>query len=165
MKVLLMRHGIAVERDKWRDADELRPLTQQGIQRTRQVLQSLKHLESRLDLIACSPLTRAAQTAALAGEIYQREIETWPELENADFAALANRLPLQSTLGPILLIGHEPGLSRFAAQLLGGRADSFKADGLQLDFKKAAICALEVDFVRESASLLWFAPPRLLRKL
>jgi phosphohistidine phosphatase len=37
MDCLLLRHGIAVERDEWKGADADRPLTEQGAKRVAQV--------------------------------------------------------------------------------------------------------------------------------
>lgn len=156
-----MRHGIAAERDHWHGPDANRPLTAAGTTKTARAARGLQLLQPHLDLIAGSPLLRAAQTASLVQKVYNAPLEVWPELESADFDLLLARLRAHQELKVVLLVGHEPGLSQFAAQLLAGRANGFS-----LQFKKAAVCALEVAFEPQaSASLLWFAPSRLLRAL
>ena len=162
MKLLIMRHGIAAEREEWKAADELRPLTSEGIEKTRRAVMGLCAIwnEEQIALIASSPLLRATQTAEIAHEALKvkSEIAIWPELEHASFAPLTARLKThhQSTL----MVGHEPGLSQFVSQLLTG-----SAHGLSIAWKKAAVCALDVEFSEDElkARLLWFATPKQLR--
>ncbi len=162
MLLLLMRHGVAEERETWTEDDDLRPLTKDGEKKTREAARGLRVLVERIDLIAASPLVRAQQTAAIAGEVYpQARRETWEELAGAAFSPLAARLKEQK-FATVLLAGHEPGFSMFAAELLTG-----KAGGFALEFKKAAVCALQVEWGGRAprAALLWHAPPKLLRAL
>ena len=64
-ELLLIRHGIAVERGSTATDDE-RALTTEGRARTRQVLKRLLRLELSCDSLISSPLIRARQTAELA---------------------------------------------------------------------------------------------------
>ena len=61
----------------------------------------------------------------------------------------------------MLLVGHEPHLSRFASLLVSGRPDA------ALTLKKAGLCVLETgDLVAgRCASLGLLLPPRLLTRL
>ena len=63
--LLLLRHGIAVDRSPSRP-DDGRELTEAGRRRTRAVLERLVDSGMRADRLLASPLARARQTAELA---------------------------------------------------------------------------------------------------
>jgi phosphohistidine phosphatase len=164
MKLFLMRHGIAADIDGEAHDDASRPLTQQGQAKTRQAANGLLRSHPRLGLIASSPLLRARQTAEIVQQVYRvtptgAALQVWDELEQATYPDLVARVRA-AEIEDILLVGHEPGLSRFASQLLTG-----SPTGMVINFKKAAICALEVDPAAGdiAAILLWYAAPRQLR--
>jgi phosphohistidine phosphatase len=59
----------------------------------------------------------------------------------------------------LALVGHEPDLGELAARLLGAKG--------VIEFKKGAVCRLDVDRAMPAgpATLRWFLPPRVLRGL
>src|SRR5687767_13521847 len=65
MDVIFFRHGIAVEQEEWEGADADRPLTKGGAESTKLAAQGLRVLKLRPDVLLCSPLVRAQQTAEL----------------------------------------------------------------------------------------------------
>ena len=159
MLLLLMRHGIAEELREGQ-IDTERALTQEGKEKTRNALRGLRALHQDINCIASSPKLRAMQTAKIAGEIFEKaEPEIWPELEDAEYAALTARLK-RFAASSVLLVGHEPSFSHFAARLLTG-----KETGFEMDFKKSGICALDVDWStpKPRATLLWHLAPKQLR--
>jgi phosphohistidine phosphatase len=165
MQLLLMRHGIAAPLDEKIRIDAARPLTEEGVEKTRQIVEGLRAAGIVLDFIATSPLLRAVQTAEVVRNTFDRSktappLETWPELEHAEYSALLQRLQNVKAADTVMLVGHEPGMSRLVAHLLTG-----SSDGFALEFKKAGVCAMEVDFTatKPQAILLWHATPKLLR--
>ena len=163
MLLLLMRHGIAEPLAEPDADDAARPLSAKGHKRTAQVAQGLATLVPRLDVLASSPKLRARQTAMLAHAAlaHPPRLE-WDELLlETDFAPLLKRLS-KSGAETVLLVGHEPNLSRLVAWLLTG-----DEAGMALDFKKAGVCALEFKWQdkKPRATLLWLLPPRTLRRL
>lgn len=170
MRLLLMRHGIAAPLGDNIESDAKRPLTDEGRQKTRAAVHGLLIYEPQLDLIASSPLLRARQTADIVRDRYLKSgyarnapsPQIWPELESADYTGMMQRLNDVELNATVLCAGHEPGLSRFASQLLTG-----SPDGMQLEFKKAAVCALELDCTYETphAMLLYHLTPKQLRLL
>ncbi len=73
MQLLLIRHAIAEEREDFTKTgkdDRLRPLTDGGRKKMKQAARGLKGLVPRIDLLATSPLTRAAQTGAIVDSVY-----------------------------------------------------------------------------------------------
>src|SRR5581483_6795869 len=70
MKVYLLRHAIAFDRDpeRWPD-DQLRPLTREGRQRFRKAARGLRVAAPDVETVLTSPYTRALATAELAAEL------------------------------------------------------------------------------------------------
>ena len=56
----------------------------------------------------------------------------------------------------LLLVGHEPDLSRLISRLVTGGVQ------LQMDFKKGGLCKLEVEKLRagKCAALVWLLTPK-----
>ena len=164
MRLILLRHGPAGERDpiRWPD-DRDRPLTDKGIARTDQVLRGLRAAQSELSLVLTSPLVRAAQTAARAGEAFDSEVRTLEALApggswRAALKALQELPPRNDAA--VLLVGHEPDLGKLAGVLLFGAPHG-------LPLRKAGACRIDCTEAPApgNGELVWFAPPRLLRTL
>ena len=108
MHLLVLRHAVAEEREDFartgRD-DRLRPLTDEGRKKMKQGARGLRSLVPGIDLLATSPLTRAAQTGAILDAVYgglsEVEIDDFsPEAAPVDFLrwACASRRPSASRL-------------------------------------------------------------------
>ena|SRR6185503_4719230 len=165
MELLLVRHGIAADRDpdRWpRDAD--RPLTPEGEARFREASRGLSRIHPPVEVVLSSPYPRARRTAEILAEE-----AGWPppqaagELEAERSSSDALRL-LRSRAGisSLALVGHEPNLSELASFLLAGNDG-----GLQLEMKKGGVACL---FLRGepapgTAILRWLATPKLLRAM
>lgn len=164
MRLVLLRHGPAGERDpsRWPD-DRGRPLTARGEARTRRACAGLARLEPAVALVLSSPLRRCADTAAclreaLAGAPAVRPSEALaPGGDARDVLRELESLPAGDT---VALVGHEPDLGNLAGLLLFGAPSA-------LPLRKAGGCA--IDFDTRSAPgagrLRWFLPPRALRRL
>jgi len=165
IKLFLVRHAIAEERDaeRWPD-DSRRPLTADGRDRFRRAARGLRLVVPTVDRVLSSPYVRAWDTAELL-----REEAGWPAPEAA--AALeagsephqALELVREHAAGRSLaLVGHEPHLSTVASLLLAGVEDA-----VQIELKKGGVIALSApDRVEPgSARVSWIAPPRILRGL
>jgi phosphohistidine phosphatase len=162
MKVLVVRHAIAVERGQaGQGSDEERPLTPKGVRRMRRAAQGIARLAPRLDAIFTSPLVRAVETARLLTEAYggspkpQTARLLAPGHPPGEVARWLRSLDEES----VALVGHEPGCSKLVSHLLAGRAR------LDLGFKKGGAALLEVEPDRQGlkGALVWHATPRLLR--
>lgn len=166
MKLYLLRHGKAVEREaSGREDDDSRPLTNVGCERTRLVAQGMRRLGLEFDLILSSPLTRARETAEIVAGVF----------DGAGLLRVSDRLAEENALGglideiralapepeSLLLVGHEPHLGELASLLLG--ADS----PLPIHFKKAGLCCLSVAGIAAGrcAVLEWLLTPNQLRLL
>ena len=165
MKLLLIRHAIAEEREDFARTgkdDRLRPLTEDGRKKMKQVARGLQEIVPEIDLLATSPLTRAAQTGAIVDTVYGglKEVEIdelSPESTPNDFLRW-----LRKQKGDcIAAVGHEPSISLILSWLLTG------SERRIFSFRKGGACLLE--FTGEvgggTATLLWALTPGQLRDL
>jgi phosphohistidine phosphatase len=166
MELFILRHGLAVERGTRGFAnDALRPLTPKGEKQLRDTADSLRKLGLDFDAILSSPLVRARQTAEIvADELGLKKRMKLSEAlapgsdQKILIAELNGLTPLPET---ILLVGHEPDLSRLVSLLTTGDTK------LQMDFKKGGLCKLEAKKLRagQCATLVWLLTPKLLKAL
>ncbi len=162
ISLYLVRHAIAAERGEAFPDDATRPLTPKGVERFREVVKALADLDVEIDQVLTSPLVRARQTADILAEILPggaRVIETDTLSPGSAFRSVLDMLAAYSRHHSLALVGHEPGLGELAGRLLGTRNP--------LPFKKGAICRIDVDALPPAgpSRLVWFAPPKMLRKL
>lgn len=165
MKLLIFRHGPAGQREEWEaegQDDRLRPLTPKGKKEVRRAAAGLARLVPALDVLATSPWTRAAQTAEIVNQEYNRALV---ELE----ALTADRRPEdlmpwlreQSRHEVVGLVGHEPQLGLLVGYLLVGKSVSF------VDLKKGGACLAEIADPSKPGTgrLEWLLSDRELRRL
>ena len=165
MKLLLIRHAIAEESEDFaktgRD-DRLRPLTDEGRKKMKQAAKGLQEIVPEIDLLATSPLTRAAQTGAILDSVYgglsEVEIEELsPEATPGDFLRWLRKQKADT----LAAVGHEPSLSLILSWLLTGTERRIFA------FRKGGACLLEFpdEVGAGTATLLWALTPAQLRDL
>ena len=114
VELVLLRHGIAVERVEGGDTAD-RPLTAKGRRRTQAVIEALVAGGMELDRLVTSPYDRALETAKIA-----LQAGLAPVLESDDRlcpGGSAAELLLDYS-GSIALVGHEPDLGLLACDLL-----------------------------------------------
>ena len=132
-RLYFLRHGLADHPD-FRGDDDRRPLTRDGEVRMRRQAAFLAGLDLDLDVILASPLTRAAQTAAIvAGRLgladrVLEEPRLGPGFDVEALAAILADLP--DSHRRIMLVGHEPGLSTVVGAITGGSDVVCKKGGL-----------------------------------
>jgi phosphohistidine phosphatase len=161
MQLLIIRHAIAVERGTPGVPDDDRPLTPEGQERFAEAAKGLAAIVDRPDALLTSPLLRAKQTASLAaaawGKVEPAEAAALAGGSFEEYAALLDRYRGDST---VTIVGHEPHLSAVLARLLGSRHDD------RLAFKKGGAALLDVPGrLAGGGHLVWFLPPKVLRKL
>ena len=164
MDCLLVRHGIAVEREEWDGKDVDRPLTEEGNRRVRQVAAGLRRLAVRPTVIYASPARRAVETAQLLHDLLARPSlmefrdELLPEATPTDLLRLLKSCSSESC---VICVGHEPQLGMAAGVLLSGRASA------SFLLKKAGACPIELSIpVKPGQGLLrWWLTPGQLRAM
>jgi phosphohistidine phosphatase len=141
MECVLLRHGIAVEREEWSGHDSDRPLTERGAKRVAQVASGLKWLEVQPTHIYSSSLIRAIETADILQTTLSipnavtRVDELLPDAMPENLLALFRDLPDKSC---VLCVGHEPHLGLAASVMLAGKPST------AFPFKKAGACMIEL---------------------
>lgn len=183
MKLLIVRHAIAMDREDYQSApaagdlrkdggrgverkdDSLRPLTPEGIRKMRKQARGLAALGMKPSVLVTSPFTRTLQTAEILNEV-------WPALDIRECSALKPgsspaslikwlRENIDDEIDTVCLVGHEPHLTQFIGWLLTGHQQTL------LVLKKGGACLLDFDALpaRSAGQLLWHATPALLRAI
>lgn len=164
MNLYILRHAKAEERGAVFPDDSKRPLTKAGEKEMFRVAKGMRALELNFDLILSSPFARAKRTAEIVAEVFKsNKLRMSQHLAcAADARDLVRELnddyaPLKN----LLLVGHEPDLSKLVSQLSVGD------DRLSLHFKKAGLCKLTVGELRfgRCARLEWLLTPQQLTAL
>ncbi len=161
MQLIVIRHAIAVPRGTPGMPDEDRPLTPEGEQKFREAARGLAALVDRPDALLTSPWRRAKQTAAIAAAAWGKiePLET-PALASGSFDEQAEVLDGYPRDATVAVVGHEPWVSELLARLLGTRHDE------RLEFKKGGAALVEVPGrLAGGGRLVWYLPPKVLRKL
>ena len=161
MNIYVLRHGLAVARGTpgiAKDSD--RPLTPKGKRKLGLIAEAMKALGLSFDLILSSPYLRARQTAAIvAGALNVRKKLKYsdsltPGGSSKKLIEHLNRLkPLPEN---VLLVGHEPYLTRLVSMLVSGET------GFAVVMKKGGLCKLSTEPLehRQCATLEWLLTPR-----
>jgi phosphohistidine phosphatase len=163
MTLYFLRHAIAVDRAEWKGADSQRPLTKDGVRKMRKAAKGLKHLGIAFDRILTSPYRRAYDTAQIVADAFKarKKLKVIKALaSDGNPEKLVRHLALDYlSEANLLLVGHEPYLSRLVSVLIGSSRP------LSLEWKKGGLCRLDADSLQYGpcAKLEWWIPPKLLK--
>jgi phosphohistidine phosphatase len=163
MKLYIVRHGIAIDREDPKcPSDPERYLTEEGVEKTKQVAKGLAALGASADLLLSSPYIRAMQTA----EIFASELDYAKQkirrtdllLPGAEPSLLFRELARDKQASSIFLFGHAPQLDDIIAMALGSKRHL-------TSLKKAGAALIELKRLSPPiAELVWLATPKLLRR-
>jgi phosphohistidine phosphatase len=166
MQLLVIRHGIAEDKKAFAKTgrpDIERPLTRHGRTAMARAARGLRMQVRSIDVLAASPLVRAAQTASIVATEYGGlPIDTVPALAPKSApAAFAAWLRTQRAPEVVAVVGHEPHLGTLITWLISGRRDA------HVTLEKGGACMLEIDGQpgARCATLTWLLPPDVLAKL
>jgi phosphohistidine phosphatase len=152
MLLLIMRHGEA-EAKTGKDAE--RRLTRLGVKESSNVLSLAKQMGTKVNAIASSPLMRARETAEIACRVFGLEYSVKNSLEpEGSPREVYEDLRTHNAIDTVLLISHQPLVSRLLADMLGAEpAISFSTSSLAL----VKVEKLELG----GGSLIFMIPPRI----
>ena len=164
MDCILFRHGIAADWRDWQREDHSRPLTEEGIEKTRKAVKGLIRLGVTPTQLLCSPYLRTRQTADIAKETLHFAGQTQQCAELRPDASPEDVLDVLIAFSEddcVLCVGHEPLLGHTAAAMLLGQPAS------GLSFKKAGACCIRFYGKPRHGNgvLQWWLEPAQLRKL
>ena len=163
MQLYIVRHGIAVDREDPKcPPDPERYLTEEGVEKTKQVAAGVAAMGVTADLLFTSPYVRAEQTAeifAAALEYAKQKIRrTDLLLPGAEPSLLFRDLAKERQASSVFLFGHAPQLDDIIATALGSKRHLTA-------LKKAGVALIELKRISPPlAALVWLATPKLLRK-
>ena len=166
MKLSLLRHGIAADRGSTEyESDSERPLTPKGERRMRRIAKGLQASGLATDLILSSPYVRARQSAEIVAQVLSTPEEVvfaetlTPEGNPRQLIAMLRTDHHERQ--DVLLVGHEPYLSRLISTLLTG------GPNLTVEMKRGGLCSLSIETMRfgRCASLVCLLSPSQLRRL
>src|ERR1700733_11806928 len=145
----LLRHAEAEPHGTTPDA--ARRLTERGRTQAHAAGIAIEQLHSGFEQVLFSPKVRARETAELAAECWDAQQREWlsvhpPLAGGFDAARALDAISGIGIDGRLLMVGHEPDLSRVIGQLTGGRVD-VKKGGL-------AIVRLDVNPARPASGEL-----------
>ncbi|MEO5804481.1 MAG: phosphohistidine phosphatase SixA [Verrucomicrobiota bacterium] len=158
MNLFILRHAKAEEHGSRYLDDSKRPLTNAGEKEMFRVAAGMREMDLSFGLILTSPFVRAKRTAEIVAEIFKsnklrlsKNLASGADARNL-IAELNDNYPL---LKNILLVGHEPYLSKLISRLSSGD------EKLSLHFKKAGLCKLTVGDLRHGrcAKMEWLLTP------
>jgi phosphohistidine phosphatase len=158
--IYIVRHGIAEDRGPKYPDDSQRPLTAEGKDKLKEIAAGLVELGVAIDEFLTSPFLRARETADVLAAGWH---PSPPVIELAALAVGGRAASVFSAIAArdgarhVALVGHMPSVGRLAADLAGASRE--------FDFKKGAVACFAVQRTPApgAGTLLWFAPPRLLR--
>jgi phosphohistidine phosphatase len=163
MQLYIVRHGIAIDReDPKSPADPERYLTEEGIEKTKQVAKGVAALGVTADLLLSSPYVRAFQTAEIFAHAldYSRQKIRHTDLllPGGEPSLLFRELARDKHSSSVFVFGHAPQLDDLIAAALGLKNHI-------TSLKKAGVAMIELKRVSPpSGQLAWLAHPKLLRK-
>lgn len=164
LELLVVRHGVAFERDakRWPD-DRARPLTPEGKHRFRQCASGIARWFPEVDLLLTSPLTRARQTSEILTQVIG-----WPkaaereELDPGTEPSATLSSLRQPRVQRLAIVGHEPHLSALIALCVAEPASSLR---IKLKKGAAALIAFDGTLTAGGGQLVALIPPRALRQM
>jgi phosphohistidine phosphatase len=162
MNLCFLRHGPAVPVGTPGVDEPDRPLSPEGKRKTRRAARGLLRLDLGIDAVLASPLPRARETAEIVADALRLGPPRLHDalLPDAPADRLLDVLRGLGAEGPVL-VGHEPGLSRAVAFLIGAAEDR------ALEIKKSGLAVVRLRKLnpRPEGTLRLLLSPAALRAL
>ncbi|MFT6905576.1 MAG: phosphohistidine phosphatase [Oleiphilaceae bacterium] len=137
MKLYIMRHAQA---SFSAPSDRERPITESGIKQTNDLLLANRDQISDINLIWCSDLLRAKQTAGLVSEALKIEaIEKLFLSPDGDIRQVLVELDKLSSDDCLLVVSHQPLVGELVSSLLNGNSNRAHP------YATSEVLALELD--------------------
>jgi phosphohistidine phosphatase len=166
MELYILRHAIAEPLTaSVKGGDSERKLTEEGVRKMRRAARGMKAAKLSFDVILSSPHVRAKQTAEIVADVFglEKRLELLPALTpDGNPKELLDALSHKhGKRKRVLLVGHEPYLSRLISVLISGDTR------ITIEFKKGGLCKLSAGALEygRCATLEWLLTPGLLRKM
>lgn len=163
MELYIVRHGIAIDReDPNSPADPERYLTEEGLQKTKEVAKGIAALGVTADLLISSPYVRAMQTAEIFADAFdypkQKIRQSDALLPGAEPSLFFRELAKDKQSAAVFCFGHAPHVDELIAI---GVAVKHQITAM----KKAGVALLELKRISPpGGQLVWLVTPKLIRR-
>ena len=163
MQLYIVRHGIAIDREDPKCPGEAeRYLTEEGVEKTKQVAKGVAALGVTGDLLITSPYVRAVQTAEIFAEAldYPKQKIRRNEmlLPGSEPTLLFRELAREKQASSVFVFGHAPHLDGLIAAALGSKKHL-------TSMKKAGVALIDLKRISPPmGTLAWLATPKILRR-
>lgn len=162
MDLFILRHGEAGQRVSTGRGDFQRSLTTAGQKEVSDIAKSLKELGTKFDVVITSPLKRAHQTAAIVAKTLkiEKKMQDWDELSpEGNRIDLYNKLSHLKQQSLVLVVGHEPYLSKMVSEIIFDGND-----GGRIALKKSGLARIRIisSTPKFQGELRWLLTPKLL---
>ncbi len=165
MNLYIIRHAIAVDEGTPEyEEDSLRPLTDKGKKKMRQIAKGLRALGVGFDMILSSPYVRAKETAEILADVFKmKKGVAFSDnlIPMGDPDLLIAEMNEKYSANSIALVGHEPHLTTLISLLVSENAS------VEMTLKKGGVCNLSTDDLHHTrrATLEWLLTPGILVEL
>jgi phosphohistidine phosphatase len=163
MQLYIVRHGIAIDREDPKCPSEAeRYLTEEGIEKTKQVAKGMAALGIHADLMVSSPYVRAMQTAAIfAAALHYPKPKirrTDGLLPGAEPSAILRELAREKNASCVFCFGHAPHMDGLLAAAIGAQHHI-------TSMKKSGVALVELKRLSPpNGQLVWLVTPKIIRK-
>jgi phosphohistidine phosphatase len=163
MDLYIVRHGIAIDREDPKSPPEPdRFLTEEGIEKTKQVAKAIAALGLHADLMVSSPYVRAMQTAVIFAKALdypeQKIGQSESLLPGAEPNLILRELAREKNASSVFCFGHAPHVDRLLAAAVGAQRQI-------ATMKKAGVAFMELKRISPpNGQLIWLVTPKLFRK-
>ncbi len=135
MKVLFIRHSLAVEKEEFLGHDFDRPLVEKGIKRAKKFFKNIKEIYE-IDYIITSPALRALQTAEILKGYFPKAVfiktnRLLPGASINDFKEI-----IAEKQGTVAIVGHQPDLENIIKEMM-------HAPNLKMKLSKPSLAEVE----------------------
>lgn len=161
MKLLFIRHSIALEREDWDRDDLLRPLSKKGVKNANEFFSDIAKIYN-IDTIVTSQAKRALETAKILHKYYPKielieDDKLNPSSNFENFIKVKDKIEAKfDKIEVIAFVGHEPDFSEIISKLISSSM-------VDLKLKKPSI--VEIEFNENRGKLMAFLTPKHLKKL
>jgi phosphohistidine phosphatase len=163
MQLYIVRHGIAIDREDPKCPSEAeRYLTEEGVEKTKQVAKGIAALGVHADLMVSSPYVRAMQTAAIFAAALdypkQKIRRTESLLPGAEPIAVLRELAREKNASSVFCFGHAPHVDGLLAAGVGAQHHI-------TSMKKSGVALVELKRLSPpNGQLVWLVTPKVARK-
>jgi len=113
MKLLFVRHSIALEREEWDKDDLLRPLSKEGLEVAEDFFKEIAKIYGKTKFILSSKATRAIETAQILNDSIKESVLEFDPLLNpgCSFEEFRSAIEKHRDKESLFVVGHEPDFS------------------------------------------------------